>query len=89
MLFNIPYANEAMFPSHIARDTHQKRDYHNERLAKFCSENSIPLTDICSHLQNEHLGDELHPNEAGAKMIAGRVFEVLTAVHKSKGDTRQ
>jgi len=84
MLFNVPYANEAMFPSHIARDTHEKRDYHNERLRGFCSENSIPLADICSHLRDEHLGDELHPNETGVRIIAGKVFEVLSLVHDAE-----
>jgi len=84
VFFNVPYANEAMFPSHIARDTHERRDYHNERLRKFCSENSIPLANICSHLRDEHLGDELHPNEAGARIIAERVFGVLASIHTAK-----
>jgi gamma-glutamylcyclotransferase (GGCT)/AIG2-like uncharacterized protein YtfP/lysophospholipase L1-like esterase len=84
MLFNVPYANEAMFPSHIARDTHEKRDYHNKRLREFCSENAIPLADVCSHLRDEHLGDELHPNEAGARIIAERVFGVLASIHTVK-----
>jgi len=80
MLFNVPYANEAMFPSHIARDTHNKRDYHNGRLSADCQENEVPLADICSQLRDEHFGDELHPNEAGAKIIAQQVFEVLSTV---------
>jgi len=80
MLFNVPYANEAMFSPHIARDTHEKRDYHNERLREFCSENEVPLADICSHLRDEHFGDALHPNDAGARIIAERVFEILHAV---------
>jgi gamma-glutamylcyclotransferase (GGCT)/AIG2-like uncharacterized protein YtfP/lysophospholipase L1-like esterase len=84
LLFNVPYANEAMFPSHIARSTHEKRDYHNQRLREFCSQNSIPLADIGSSLRDEHLADELHPNEAGAKIIAERVFVVLNAVHAGR-----
>jgi gamma-glutamylcyclotransferase (GGCT)/AIG2-like uncharacterized protein YtfP/lysophospholipase L1-like esterase len=81
LLFNVPYANESMFSPHVARDTHERRDYHNGRLLEFCSENSIPLADICSCLGNEHLGDELHPNEAGAKIIAERVFTLLASIH--------
>jgi lysophospholipase L1-like esterase len=84
ILFNVPYANESRFLPQIAKDTHEKRDYHNERLRVFCSENSIPIADICSHLRDEHLGDELHPNEAGARIIAGKVFETLSLVHDAR-----
>jgi lysophospholipase L1-like esterase len=79
MLFNVPYANESMFASHIAEDTHEKRDYHNERLEEYCQQNEVPLADICAHLRDEHLGDELHPNEAGARVIAEKVFGVLSS----------
>ena len=89
IMFNVPHANEWMFPTRIATEVHEKRDYHNPRLKAFCDEHDIPLADICSLLRAEHLGDALHPNQAGAKIIAGRVFEVLTVVHKSQGDTRQ
>jgi lysophospholipase L1-like esterase len=41
----------------------------------------VPLVDICSPLQDEHFGDELHPNRAGARLIAARVFDVLGEVH--------
>ena len=41
------------------------------------------LGDICSQLQDEHLGDEVHPNEAGAKIIAEAVFKVLCIVHEA------
>jgi lysophospholipase L1-like esterase len=80
ILFNVPYANESMFPRHIAKDTHEKRAYHNARLREYCQQNEIPLADICSHFRDEHLGDELHPNEAGARITAKRVFEVLRTV---------
>ena len=73
-----------MFPRHIAKDTHEKRDYHNERLREYCQRNEVPLADICSHLRDEHLGDELHPNEAGARIIAERVFAVLASIHTSQ-----
>jgi lysophospholipase L1-like esterase len=78
MLFNVPYVNESLFVPSIAAETHDKRDYHNARLLEWCRENNVPLADICSHLRNEHLGDELHPNAEGAKIIAQRVFAVLT-----------
>ena len=81
VLFNVPYANESLFASHIVEDTHRKRDYHNERLGKYCQQNEVPLADICAHLRDEHLGDELHPNEAGARVIAEEVFKMLSRVH--------
>jgi acyl-CoA thioesterase-1 len=84
ILFNVPYANESRFLPHVARDTHEKRDYHNERLREYCQENDVPLVDICSHLRDEHLGDELHPNEAGARIIAERVFGELASIHTGK-----
>jgi len=81
MLFNVPYANESMFAPHIARDTHEKRDYHNERLGEYCQQNAVPMADICAHLRDEHFGDELHPNEGGAKIIAEETFAMLSRVH--------
>ena len=57
--------------------THAKRDFHNPRLKSFCDEHGIPLADICSLLRDEHFGDELHPNDRGAKIIAEAVFQVL------------
>jgi lysophospholipase L1-like esterase len=61
---------------------HEERDYHNTRLKEYCEERRIPLADVCSHLRDEHFGDELHPNEAGARIIADVVFKVLIAVYK-------
>lgn len=81
LLLNVPYANESMFAPHIARDTHEKRDYHNRRLLEYCRENGVPLADIGVYLRDEHFGDELHPNQAGAKAIAERVFVVLKAMN--------
>jgi lysophospholipase L1-like esterase len=86
ILFNIPYANEAMFMPLVAQESHEKRDYHNGRLRAFCSENRIPLADICSRLHDEHFGDELHPNAAGARIIAEEVFAVLRALVGSATD---
>ena len=83
ILFNVPYANETLFSPAVAEDTHAKRDYHNGRLKEYCDRNSIPLVDICSQLQDGHFGDEVHPNEAGAKIIAEEVFKVLCIVHEA------
>ncbi len=77
VLFNVPHANEAMFPPRMAMEIHAKRDYHNPRLTTFCDEHGIPLADICSLLRDERLGDNLHPNDRGAKIIAEAVFQVL------------
>lgn len=84
VLFNVPYANEAMFSPWIAEELHEKRDYHNARLKEFCDRQEIPLADICSRLKDEHFGDELHPSDEGAKIIAEEVYKVLLAVHNSK-----
>ena len=64
----------------IAKKMNERRDYHNERLAVYCQENEVSLADICTHLRDEHFGDELHPNEAGARIIAEQVFSVLSSV---------
>jgi lysophospholipase L1-like esterase len=80
ILFNVPNANEAMFPSYIVRELRCKRDYHNGKLKDFCAQHGIPLADICSRLHDEHFGDELHPNDDGAKIIAEAVFDVLTKI---------
>jgi lysophospholipase L1-like esterase len=81
ILFNIPCANEAMFSPWIARELHEKRDYHNGRLKEFCDRQQIPLADICARLRDEHFGDELHPNDEGAKIIAGEVHKALLTIH--------
>ena len=77
ILFNVPHVNERMFPPRMAREVHGKRDYHNPQLKSFCDEHGIPLADICCLLRDEHFGDELHPNDRGAKIIAEAVFQVL------------
>ena len=77
VLFNVPYLNEAMFPSALAREFHEQRDYHNGRLEEYCADNDVPLADICSRLTSDYFGDEVHPNEKGAKVIAECVFETL------------
>ncbi len=82
ILFNVPYANEAMFSPDTAQELHAKRDYHNARLKEYCERHDLPLADVCSHLRDEHFADELHPNEAGAKIKAAEVFKVLAAACK-------
>lgn len=80
VLFNVPHANESMFPPRIVEELHAKRDYHNARLKEYCDRSGVPLADICSRLRGEHFADELHPNGAGATIIAEEVFAVLQAV---------
>jgi hypothetical protein len=53
---------------------HRVRDHHNERLAVYCLANQIPLVDIASKFRDEHFGDELHPNDVGAYVIALEVY---------------
>jgi len=77
ILFNVPYVNESLFSREIARETHAKRDYHNAQLKQYCDRNGITLVDICGKLGNEHFGDNLHPNEAGARIIAREIYSVL------------
>jgi lysophospholipase L1-like esterase len=54
-----------------------KRDDHNPRLKASCEEHGIPIADICCLLRDEHFGDELHPNDRGARIIAEAVFRLL------------
>jgi lysophospholipase L1-like esterase len=82
ILFNVPHVNESAFPPEIAQDARRRRGYHNPRLAQLCQQRDLPLVDICSHLRDEHFGDELHPNESGARIIAGEVFRALDAKHR-------
>jgi lysophospholipase L1-like esterase len=77
IIFDVPYANESMFPRRTAEDLHRMRDYHNERLAVHCLENQIPLLEIASKLRDEHFGDELHPNDEGAQVIALEVYRSI------------
>jgi lysophospholipase L1-like esterase len=78
VLLNVPYANESMFPPAVARVLHQMRDYHNARLAAYCREGEVTHVEIASKLRDEHFGDELHPNDEGARIIAQEVFRVLS-----------
>ena len=73
MLLNVPPINESLFPDWAIQEAREKRSYHNVRLAKLCLAQRVPLVDIHSPLGDKHLGDELHPNGEGAKMIACQV----------------
>jgi lysophospholipase L1-like esterase len=77
ILLNVPPANGSRFFRSMAEDLRRMRDYHNERLAAYCLDGRIPLVDIASKLRDEHFGDELHPNDEGAQLIAQEVFRVL------------
>ena len=81
VLFNVPNANESMFPPAVAKELREKREYHNARLKKFCGKQGIPLADIYSKLKDEQFADELHPNAEGAKMIAEEVYMALSVLH--------
>jgi len=67
ILINVPYIN----PPGVLRE---ERDYHNQKLSEYCERMKIPLSDICSLLKPEHFGDNLHPNEKGARLIAQTVY---------------
>jgi lysophospholipase L1-like esterase len=83
MLLSVPYANESMFFRSTADHLHRMRDYHNDRLRAYCQKNGTLLVDIASVLRDEHFGDELHPNDEGAQLIAEAVFRVLIEVRET------
>ena len=89
ILLNVPMVNESMFPAVLVRDLRRMRDYHNSRLSSHCLGDHVPLVDIASKLRDEHFADELHPNEAGAQVIAGEVFRVLSEVQAVSWPGRQ
>ncbi|OYT31825.1 hypothetical protein B6U93_02955 [Candidatus Woesearchaeota archaeon ex4484_78] len=75
-LINVPYLKESVFEKKRAEIAHDKRDYHNQKLAEAFS-GKVKIIDICSKLKDEHFGDSLHPNKKGAEIIAKEVFKVL------------
>jgi lysophospholipase L1-like esterase len=77
ILLNVPPVNGSMFPRPVAERLRDHRAYHNERLAAYCGEGGVPLVDLATVLRDEHFGDELHPEEEGARVIAQEVFRVL------------
>ena len=81
ILLNVPNVNGAMFSPDITRESRSQRDFHNARLLDYCNKHDIPLADICSHLRDAHFADEVHPNAAGADIIAREVDRVFQVVH--------
>jgi len=77
ILINIPNLNELELSEEIIEISRRQRDYHNKKLKQYCDEQNIPLADICSVLKDEHFADALHPNEAGARLIAREVYELI------------
>ena len=61
----------------VVIDSYRELMSHNPQLKSFCDEHGIPLADICCLLRDEYFGDELHPNDRGAKIIAEAVFQLL------------
>lgn len=80
ILLNVPPANGSMFSWSVAEQLRSHRAHHNERLAAYCREGGIPLVDLTPVLRDEHFGDELHPNDQGAQVIAQEVCRVLGEV---------
>ena len=60
----------------------QLKDRYNYEIREYCLSSKIPLVDICSVIKPEHLLDDdgVHPNEAGAKLIAQEVYKVLEKI---------
>jgi lysophospholipase L1-like esterase len=77
VLLNVPHARESSFSPLPSGGAREARVYHNARLLEFCRGEGIPLADICSRLAERHLGDDVHPNRAGAEAIAEEVFRTL------------
>lgn len=88
ILLNVPYANESFFSRSVAEELHRHRDFHNERLGVYGLEDQVPLVDIASKLRDQHLADELHPNDEGAVVIAGEVFRTLSGLLRSPDPRR-
>jgi hypothetical protein len=81
IVFSVFNADATIFSYYLTRELRRNRDYHNARLRQFCGEHGIPLADICSRLRDEHVGDELHPNAEGARIIAEEVYKALSVIH--------
>ena len=84
MLLNVPHANESMFPRSVAEELHRMRDLSQRAAGGVLPGERVPLVEIASKLRDEHFADELHPNEAGAQVIAEEVFRVLGGVREAE-----
>jgi lysophospholipase L1-like esterase len=78
IIMNVPPVNYSKYNRSVADEIRRKREYHNPRLADLCRKNNIQLVDIYSKLADDNFADGLHPNESGAKIIAGAVLQHLT-----------
>jgi lysophospholipase L1-like esterase len=76
-VFNVPHLNAKLFGKGTVARSRRMREYHNGKLAAFCAALPVRLADVCSRLQDEHFADALHPNEAGAKLIAETIAAVM------------
>ena len=83
ILLDVPDANGSMFPPEAAEGLRRIRDYHNDRLGAYCRGRRITLVEVRSKLRDEHFADELHPNPAGARVIAGEVYRVLSGLRQT------
>jgi lysophospholipase L1-like esterase len=75
--FNVPHLNANRFGRRTMAAARPLREYHNDKLAAFCQAKGVPLADICSKLTDDLFDDALHPNAAGALVIAQAVFDLL------------
>ncbi len=76
ILINVPNVNEAVFPKEQVPELRAKRDYYNEKVAKYFA-GKTPIIDIRSKLKEGHFGDSVHTNKDGAKIIAEAVYEII------------
>lgn len=77
ILINVPYLGSNLFSELGYEKSKVQRDYHNLRLKEYCQKKQIPLVDICSVLKDEYFADGLHPNEAGARVIAEEIYKFI------------
>ena len=77
LCFNVPDLNASLLGEKMFAFASQIRDLHNRRLAEYCTANQVALADIRSLLRVEHFADALHPNAAGARLIAEAVCSLI------------
>jgi lysophospholipase L1-like esterase len=77
ILFNVPPVKESLLRPRRAAKVRAVRAEHNRRLLAFCTQRGLPLVDICTLLADEHFADTLHPNAAGAQLIAAAIHRSL------------
>jgi gamma-glutamylcyclotransferase (GGCT)/AIG2-like uncharacterized protein YtfP/lysophospholipase L1-like esterase len=84
LFLNVPHVNSSCYPRALVDQMRRDRHDHNQQLANFCRASKFPLADICQPLADEHFGDAVHPNEAGAKIIAETVFQALDPLRRTE-----